>query len=86
MKQASTALINLINGGEFVFWDCYTLTLKTGVVIAITNANFNIFDGTRTFSEIVISIRLPFTQIDRANPRSTNDIMSRSNTKKTDQF
>ena len=50
MKQTSAALTSLINGGQFVFWDCYTITLLTGTVIRITNANFDISDGLRLFS------------------------------------
>ena len=56
MKQASQGLINLINAGEFVFWDCYTITLMTGAVLRITNANFDISDGTRTFSSSGVMI------------------------------
>lgn len=50
MKAASAALTALILSGQFVEFDCYTLTLANGGVLRYTAADFDISDGTNTWS------------------------------------
>jgi hypothetical protein len=45
MKTASPELVSLLNSGNFVFWDLYTITLNVGSVIRFTDANFSISSG-----------------------------------------
>lgn len=45
MKNASPELIALLNSGQFVFWDLYTISLNVGSVLRFTDANFSITSG-----------------------------------------
>lgn len=49
MKAASTALVALIESGNFDAWVCYVFALRGGGTYLITNAPFAITDGVTTW-------------------------------------
>ena len=55
MKQASTALINLLmNNNTFKIADLYTITLKNSNILYYTDADFNITVNSNTFQSFNI--------------------------------
>ena len=55
MKTASPALTALIQSNNFAQWNCYTITLSSGLVLYLSGANFPIsFGGTTWLSNGVM--------------------------------